>query len=144
MNRHDGPVFGRGLVRQGRLRIDQANVFAAQLQQLRDGVVEIAIARKRATRSQQANRFYWGQCVAPVAEHTGYTANEIHELAKQMFLPKRLAVADTHGEVRGEFVIGASTTRLTTLEFSEFIEAFRAWAAETLDVQIPPAESDAR
>jgi hypothetical protein len=136
----DGPVFGRGLMRQGRLRITQANVFAAQLQQLRDGVVEIAVARKRATRSQQANRYWWGVCVAAVADHTGYTPNEIHALAKQLFLPKRIAIADGHGEIRDEVVIGASTTRLTTLEFSEFIEAFRQWAADTLDVYIPPAD----
>jgi hypothetical protein len=140
MTRHDGPVFGRGLMRQGRLRLQQANRFAAQLQQLRDGVVEIAVARKRATRSQQANRYWWGVCVAAVADHTGYTPNEIHELAKQMFLPKRLAVADGLGEIRGEYVIGASTTRLTTAEFAEFVESFRQWAADTLDVSIPAAE----
>lgn len=137
--RTDGPIFGRGRMHAGRLRLEQANVFAAQLQTLRDGVVEIAIARQRATRSQQANRYWWGVCVALVAEHTGYTPHEIHELAKQMFLPKRLVVADRHGEVRDEVVIGASTTRLNTLEFSEFVEQFRLWAAETLGVIIPPA-----
>lgn len=135
--RHDGPVFGRGIVRNGRLRIEQSNVFAAQLQSLRDGVVEIQIERKRATRSQQANRYWWGVCVALVSEHTGYTPDEVHELAKHMFLPKRLAVADGNGEVLGEFVIGGSTTKLTTAAFADFVDAFRKWAGESLGVVIP-------
>lgn len=133
----EGPVFGRGVVRNGRLRIDQSNVFAAQLQSLRDGVVEISIERKRATRSQQANRYWWGVCVALVSEHTGYSPDEVHELAKQMFLPKRLAVADGNGEVKGEFVIGGSTSKLSTVQFGEFIERYRLWSAETLGVEIP-------
>jgi len=79
-----------------------------------------------------------------VSEHTGYTPDEVHELAKQMFIPKRLAVADGNGEIRGEYVIGGTTTTLNTIEFGEFVESFRRWAAQDLDVVIPDPDPDWR
>lgn len=144
MMRNDGPIFGRGVVRNGRLRIEQSNVFAAQLQSLRDGVVEIQIERKRATRSQQANRFYWGVLVDLVASHTGYTPDEIHEIFKAKFLPKRLAVQDGNGEIKGEFVIGGTTTKLTTGEFSDYCRAIEQWATEDLGIMFPSDDAEAR
>ena len=137
LSRHDGPVFGAGVVRRGRLRIVRAHLFAEQLAGLREGPVEIRIERKRATRSVEQNAWYWSCLVGLVAEHTGYTPDEIHELYKAKFIPKRLAVADGNGEIVGEFVIGGSTTKLSTKEFTEYAEAIRQWAAETLHVVIP-------
>lgn len=135
--KHDGPIFGSGTVRQGRLRIHRSDVFGAQLQTLRDGPVEIRVERKRATRSQDQNAWYWSCLVGMVAEHTGYTPDEIHEIYKAKFLPKHLTFADRNGEIHGEFVIGGTTTTLTTVQFSEFCEAIRQWAADTLDISIP-------
>lgn len=122
---------------KGRLQIRNWNRVASELKAMRDGEMRVAISKARATRSLNQNRYWWGVCVALVSEHTGYTPDEVHELAKQMFIPKRLAFANGNGEVVGEFVIGGTTTRLDTLEFGEFVEAFRMWAAETLDVVIP-------
>jgi hypothetical protein len=133
----DGPIIGSGLVRGGRLRIVRSDVFAAGLAALRDGPVEIRIERQRATRSTEQNGWYWSCLVGLVAEHTGYTPDEIHEIYKAKFLPKRLAIADGNGEIRGEFVIGGTTARLSTSEFSEYCEAIRGWAAEALGVAIP-------
>lgn len=48
-------------------------------------------SRKRRQQAAQKRTV----CIALVSEHTGYTPDEVHELAKQMFLPKRLAVTDT-------------------------------------------------
>ena len=138
--RTDGPVYASGIVRNGRLKIRQSDVLGAQLAELRDGVVEIEVRRKRATRSQQANAWYWSQVVGRVAEHTGYTPDEIHDIYKAKFLPKRLAFADGNGEVKGEFVIGGTTTRLSKLEFYEYCESIREWAADTLGVVIPDPE----
>lgn len=135
--RHDGPVFGNGVVKDGRLRILRSDVFAAQLATLRDGAVEIAISRKRATRSQEQNAWYWSCLVGLVAEHTGYSPNEIHEVYKAKFLPKRLAMCDGNGEIKGEFVIGGTTAKLTTVQFSDYCEEIRAWAAQDLGVHIP-------
>ncbi len=43
-----------------------------------------------------------------------------------------------------EFVIGGSTTRMNKLEFGEYCEAIRQWAAMELGINIPdPGEYEA-
>jgi hypothetical protein len=122
---------------RGRLKLRNWNRVASELQAMRDCELLVTITRNRATRSLAQNRWYWGCLVGLVAEHTGYTADEIHEIYKGKFLPKRLAMADGHGEIFGEFVIGGSTTRLNTEQFSAYCESIREWAADELGVVIP-------
>ncbi len=114
----------------GRLRLPSSERFAAQLRQLRDGDYEMVLERKRATRSQQQNRFYFGVVLRALSDHTGYPPDEIHEICKAKFLPKRLAVADGNGEIVGEFVIGGSTRKLTQQEFTDYMDAVTVWAGE--------------
>lgn len=130
---HTETVIGAGEMRNGRLKIIR---FPA-LDGLKDGPVDITVTRKRATRSAQANAYWWGVVLAALSEHTGYTRDEIHEIVKAKFLPRQLAVCDGNGEVIGEYVIGGTTTRLTTVEFGELIERVRVWAAEELGCEIP-------
>lgn len=128
-----------------KLFIQNRRQFDALVSQLDERwQLEITVRRLTATRSQQANKYWWGVCVALVSESTGYSPEEIHEIAKQMFLPKKLAFADGNGEVVGEFVMGGSTRSLNTKEFAEFVERFRRWAAEELEVYIPDANEPPR
>lgn len=126
-----------GRMRRGKLQVSLTPTFSRQLKTFKDGPVLVRIERTRASRSQQQNRYWWGVCIHLVSEHTGYSPEEIHELAKQMFLPKTLAVANGNGEIVGEYVLGGSSTKLDVVEFGAFIERFKQWAAETLDVVIP-------
>jgi hypothetical protein len=136
-------VVASASVRNGKLYIRNRRDFDRQIGQMRDLEGEIVFIRRRATRSVQANRFYWGVVVELLSEHTGYTADEIHELLKAKFIPKRLAICDGNGEVCDEFVLGGSTRAMNKNEFYEYVEAIRRWSAETLDVVIPDPESEA-
>jgi hypothetical protein len=129
-------VVTTGFVEKGHLTIRNREAFRGQLRHLR-GEVVVTVERKHAIRSLEQNAYWWGVCVHLVSEHTGYTPNEVHELTKQMFLPKKLCFTDDNGVVKGEYVIGGTTTRLNKIQFGEFIEAFRRWAAEDLGVIIP-------
>ncbi len=134
-------VVGTGQVKHGKLFINHRRQFDQQVRGLDERwILEVIVRRLRATRSTQQNRYWWGVCVELVSQHTGYTPDEVHEIAKQMFIPKRLAVQDGNGEIQGEFVIGGSTRQMNTAEFSAFTERFKQWAAETLDVVIPDPE----
>ncbi len=113
----------------------------AMLRGRRDCDLEIIIERKHATRSLAQNAFYWSVVVASLSEHTGYTPDEIHEILKAKFLPKTRAITDRNGEIVGEFVIGGSTTALNKIEFGEYIEQVRVWAAE-LGVYIPDPDPE--
>lgn len=124
-------------LKRGRMQIRNWNRVASELGAMRDGELRISITRAHATRSLNQNAWYWACVVGLVAEHTGYTPDEIHEIYKAKFIPKRLALANGNGEITGEFVIGGTTTQLNKLEFGEFCESIREWAADELGVVIP-------
>jgi hypothetical protein len=56
------------------------------LNALKDGVYEISINKFRKSRSLQQNRYMWGVVYKLIADHTGYTADEVHQLMKDRFL----------------------------------------------------------
>lgn len=97
--------------------------------------VDITIRRHRKTRSDRQHRYYFGVVVAVLAEFTGYTSDEMHDALKWKFL--RVDPESLLPTVR-------STTSLTTVEFEDFLELVRAWAAADLGVVIPlPNEAEA-
>ncbi len=130
-----------GYVRSGHLEVRRLKDMKAAISRMRDGEVFISIVSKRAARSNQQNRWYWGVIVELLSEHTGYTPDEIHEVLKAKFIPKRLAVSDSNGEIKGEFVIGGTTTTLDKNDFGEFCESVRRWAADDLGVVIPDPDT---
>lgn len=137
-------VVGSAEIRGGRLFIRNRKAFDAQVALLREGwELEVTVKRQRSTRSQQANRFYWGVVIQALSEHTGYTPDEMHEFCKMKFIPKRLAVCDGNGVIQDEFVLAGSTRKMNTVDFYEYVDAIRMWAAETLDVVIPDPDEEA-
>jgi hypothetical protein len=134
-----------GTIEDGRLKVSLHALVTMReaLKGWRACPVTVTIEKRHATRSRQANRFYWGVCVALIAEHTGYTPEETHEALKTMFLPKRLAMLGQNGELNSELVIGGSTSKLTVIEFYEYAERVREFAREKLGVMIPsPADRE--
>jgi hypothetical protein len=105
-----------------------------------DGPAQLTLEREQATRSREANAYYWGVVVKALAEHTGYTPDETHEVLKTMFLPKDVAIKTGRGEVVAEYVIGGSTRELTVSEFYDYVERIRQWAFEKLNVDMPPGD----
>jgi hypothetical protein len=133
-----------GEVVSGKLKIDERERMLDELAQWSDGPVDVTIEKLLATRSPQANRYYWGAVIKAIARHTGYTADETHDMLKIMFLPKELAVANYNGEIVSEFVIGGSTRRLNSVDFYDYVERVRLWALETLELNILPPDPDWR
>ncbi len=134
-------VVTTGAVKKGRLEVRNRRRFSQSLRRMRDGEVLITVERIKAARSQPQNRYYWGVVVELLSEHTGYTPDEIHDVLKAKFIPKKLALADGNGEVKGEFVIGGTTTKLDKVAFGEYVESIRRWAAEDLHVVIPDPDT---
>lgn len=135
-----------GEIVHGKLHVGPAHRSAMQEALLvwPDGPVTLTVEREAATRSPQANAYYWAVVVKLLAAHTGYTPNETHDVLKIKFLPKDVAMATGTGQVVAEFVIGGSTTELTSVQFYDYIEQIRQWAFEALDVDIPPADPEWR
>lgn len=137
-------IVATGTIRNGKLWIPNRRAFDQQIAQMREGwSVEVAITRLRAARSLEQNRYLWGVVYQTLADYTGYTPEEIHDVCKAKFIPKRVALANGNGEVVGEFVLGGSTRKLKKDECTEYIENIRRWAAESLDCYIPDANEGA-
>jgi hypothetical protein len=72
-------------------------------------------------------------------ELTGSTVaaekEEIHRLLARHFLGERDFYVQTIGGI--DFISTPSTTTLDTIQFTEYIEAVRKWAAEFLNINIP-------
>jgi hypothetical protein len=89
----------------------------------------------KTKRSLDANAYYWGQVITPMAEHTGYTPEEMHEvLLFQIYGEKTLT--GTTGA--GRYQIPAKRTHnMTITEFQDHIHHCQRIAAE-LGVAIQP------
>ena len=94
-------------------------------------VLDIKQFRKK--RSNRQNRYYFGVIVKILSQELGYFPDEIHELLKQKFRPKQIAIKTT-GEV---FQVGSSTTEDDTFHAEEYYEMIRTWALQELDILIP-------
>lgn len=86
-------------------------------------------------RSINQNDYYWGAVIDPLADFLGYIPDDMHKELALKFIPKHLTNRIT-GEVSK---IGKSTTELTTVEFEQYLENIRIWAAVELEfiIQLP-------
>jgi hypothetical protein len=116
----------------------QNPVLSAQiLTQLEGEDVKVSIKPLYKSRSLSQNNYYWAVIVQILADFTGYSADEIHEVLKSKFL-------SDEKEVAGEIIRYAkSTTTLDTLEMEDYLHNIREWASAKLNVFIPlPNEVD--
>lgn len=94
--------------------------------------IEIVIHRKKKHRSIQQNRYYW-LIVTMMADHTGFTKDEMHGVLRCRFL-KAEKVNESSGLV---YEYTKSTTELSTVEYEEYLEQVRNFGIEEFDMRIP-------
>jgi hypothetical protein len=127
-------VIHVGRMSSGKLDIDRS-ALAASIRRLPDGWVTVSIAKGKPKRSDRANAYLWSAVYDPIWEHTGHEPEEIHDIAKKMFLPRTVSVCDGNGVIVGDYVIGGTTTTLNPSDFYHFVERVRQWALEFLKVR---------
>jgi hypothetical protein len=111
---------------------DKKKLFGV-LKSRKPKVYTIEIKEFRKDRSSLQNRYYWGVVIKELCNHTGYNADEMHELLKAKFNPKELVFKKTGESIK----IGGSTAELDTLDFENYLEQIRIFALSDLDVLIP-------
>ena len=125
------PIF-HGCVRNDVIELDNKDRFRAHRKTLEGERIDLILRKRTSQRSDQQNRYYHGVVIKLLAEHTGYTTDEMHENLKRLFLSTK----DEHGLIR----IG-STATLKTLEFKDYLDRIIRWAAIDLGVPIPEPDS---
>lgn len=116
----------------GKLDLYNRQGFVALCQHLKGKQVVLSMAAKKPTRSDNANRYYWGVVVKTIADELGYTQEELHDALKEKFL--RVEADPERGRVLPTV---RSTAKLTTSEFEEYLETVRMWAARDMGIVVP-------
>ncbi|QEL19315.1 recombination protein NinB [Limnoglobus roseus] len=129
-----------GRVENGRLPQHVSEKVAATIRKHEGKHLILTVAERKRTRSGQQNRYYWGCVVAGVTEMfrdagNMVDADDVHEFLKQHVGKLSQVVVTPDGEVM--HTIGSSA-KLTTMEFSDYVERIRAWAIQYgLDIPSP-------
>ena len=126
------PIF-LGKVSHGKVVFEKVDLLNGYLIGLEGKDIEIIIRKRKKNRTLSQNNWYWSCVVGIAAEHFGYEPDEMHEAYKFMFLRK-------HTEGKPETV--RSTTSLSTVEFSEYVEKCRQFCSEEGIVIPDPGEID--
>lgn len=128
-----------GFAHGGRLRLhvyDQ-ECFDQKISALEGKPIEVTLERATNKRTHPQNSYYWAVIVKMLSLETGHNQEEMHEILKYKFNPLAKGIVNKKtGEIE-ELIIGHTTTNLSTIEFGEYCEKIRAWAAEFLNVNIP-------
>lgn len=112
MNSH---IFYAKAVKGG-LQFDNRKAFVEYLASVEDKKLVIKVELEKWKRSPNQNAYYWFY-LRLIANETGHTEDELHQLFKRIFLKP------TFIKVLGrEIKIPSTTTSLTKYEFSEFLD----------------------
>jgi len=108
------------------------------------GDYEFIIQKKFKKRSLPQNAWFWGGILPMIAEEMGEEdENEVFATLKSKFLSKTKHIAGKNGQWEEVKIVGRSS-KLTTDQFSVFIERCRKWAGEFLGITIPDADPSYR
>ncbi len=103
--------------------------------------VEVTIKHKKFSRSDNQNRYYFGVVVKTLADHTGFTKDEMHEVLKHKFLRYWATISGPEDYIE-QVEFTKSTTDLNTAEMEQYLENIREWASIQLGCYIPEPGED--
>jgi len=123
-----------GRIESGKLIIDRA-LFAAEIAKMPDGAVTIKV--QGDTRSERQNRLYW-LYLTMLEDVTGHSRTELHTQFRTMFNARTVSGVDTDtGEIIDVSETYPSTTEMTTVQFTEYLDRIKRFAAEFLGTVLP-------
>lgn len=112
-------------VRDGAVSWDK-DAFVSTVRGLPEGRYVLTLAREK--RSNRFNAYLHGVCYKLIADHLGYTTDEIHEALKEKFRSRE--------DVSTGLTIIRSTITDTD-DFAEYVRQIREWAHGFLGLYIP-------
>ena len=128
------PIFPGSVTEQGKLTLERPLQFQGHLRGLAGKRVEVVVRKPKSQRSLEQNAWIWGIAYPILGETLGYDKDELDELHYAL-------VAKCFGvhmnEKMGVTVPNKRSSKLTTVEFSEYMEWLVRFAAKEFDCQIP-------
>lgn len=128
-------LFTHGTVKDGKFVPENPEYFRNIFQNFEGKRITMTINRFKKPRSDEQSNYYWGVIVKMISEETGEEKDAVHESLKALFLTEVRYVRVNKRLVKFTKVKG--TSALDTIEFNEYQEHCRKWAAEFLGINIP-------
>lgn len=131
------PIFHGAVTKDGRLTLLSSEHGTRQrwLRTLAGDAVEVVVRKAQSRRSLEQNRFWWAVPVRLLAEHCGYTDEQMHyALLGECF-------GYTVGPTGRQIPNVTSSSRLSVEQFTHLIDWVLVWGPTEMGVEIPPPES---
>lgn len=128
------PLVYGGAVVKGRIVFDLRKLLDAALPAWNGERVTVTIAPEVQIRSLRANAYLFGGVYKAIAEASGYSVDDVHELMKMRHNSKIVIDPFTGEEQR----IAQSTAKLSGDEFSDYIERCMVDGAEQFGISFAP------
>ena len=114
----------------GKVKYDLPSNYERYLITLEGQRVATETKKFKKKRSLPQNSYYWSVIIDILSREFGYESEEIHLMLREKFLR-------IYDDKHPDFVIARSTTKLTTVEFVEYIEKIQRWAAQEHQIYLP-------
>jgi len=114
----------------GKVKYDLPSNYERYLITLEGQRVGTETKKFKKKRSLPQNSYYWSVIIDILSREFGYESEEIHLMLREKFLR-------IYDDKHPDFVIARSTTKLTTVEFVEYIEKIQRWAAQEHQIYLP-------
>lgn len=109
-----------GKAKNGELIFSNQKAIRDFLCSVEDKPLVISIGKERDVRSDNQHRYYWFY-LRLIANDTGHTEDELHQLFKRIFLPPTFITV-----LGREIKIPSTTKKLNKTEFGEYLEKINA------------------
>lgn len=116
-----GKIANGSFIPQSQRNMDNA------MQILEGQNVVVTIEKPSKQRTNPQNAYLWGVPYKMIADETGDDVDSVHHAMTEMFLTEPGNVVK---KVK-------STTKLSTVEFNEYVEKIIRWAAQFLGLYVP-------
>lgn len=103
-------------IENGDLKLFDRDGFVRYIKAQPDGKYSLIVKKWRKPRSNKQNAWYWGVILPLIADETGHTTEELHEIFKKLFLQRQVIMFNGQ-----EYELPGTTTTLNTSEMTEFI-----------------------
>lgn len=135
------PIFPAVVDSDAKLRVEDRTAWAHHVKKYVGRKVEIVLRLRTSKRSDAQNRWIWGIAYPLLGQHWGYERTEHEQMHYGLLAQCFGTKVDTRFGVRVPKVV--SSSKLSTVEFSEYMEWLVRYAAVEEGIRIPlPNEVD--
>ena len=128
------PVF-TGEIKNNEIKIDDEIGYQIWIADLNGKRVRVIVEQETYKRTDPQNKYYWGVVVELLSQELGYETEEVHNLLKSMFLKRRVILKGK------EYISIGSTAKLSTSQFTDYIEKIKRFSSLELSIIIPESEN---